>query len=140
MPPSRRGWDTGRSVYRSEDTGTTGGVYLESGGRTVTNDGIVVTSSEPALDEPVNAALRLTAYPSPVAEEATLTYTLAAPGPVDLRIYDVLGREVARFDEAWRPAGTHRVAWAPGSLPAGIYVARLTAGTAHAVRLLTRVR
>jgi hypothetical protein len=46
---------------------------------------------------------------------------------VDLRVYDVLGREVARLVDGERTAGPHTVQWNAGSLPSGVYICRLGA-------------
>lgn len=65
--------------------------------------------------------LRLDAsWPNPTPGPAHLSYELPAPGRVVVRIVDVLGREIARPEDAHRTAGRHHViiqtgAWAPGT-------------------------
>lgn len=66
----------------------------------------------------------------PVDGHAVMSYTLARGGQAVIRVYDVSGRLVRRFEES-RPAGTYRVAW-DGRLddgrrvPSGIYFYRVT--------------
>jgi hypothetical protein len=69
-----------------------------------------------------------------------LTFTLAAPGPVRLAVYDVLGREVTVLVEGVRSAGRHEVAFDGSALPGGVYLVRLNSGGSAATRALTLVR
>jgi hypothetical protein len=63
-----------------------------------------------------------------------LRFDLPEPARVDLRVYDVAGREVARAVSGEWAAGTHAVRWqardAGGrALEAGVYFSRLRAET-----------
>ena len=51
------------------------------------------------------------AYPNPFTEQTTLHFRLAAPGPVRLAVYDVLGRRVRVLHDDPLPAGEHRITW-----------------------------
>ena len=84
------------------------------------------------------AALRvaesLTAFPNPAASTATLRFALAEAGEATLVIYDALGREVAR-PVGGAVDGVVEARIDAGALPAGLYVARLTAdGRTETVR------
>jgi hypothetical protein len=48
---------------------------------------------------------------------------------VDLRVYDVLGREVAVLVNGVQTAGTHSVTFNASSLATGVYMYRLTSGS-----------
>ena len=65
---------------------------------------------------------------------------LPAAARVRLSVYDVLGREVAVLVDGEQAAGTHAAELRGGSLAAGLYVVRLTAGDATLVRRVTRTR
>ena len=67
--------------------------------------------------------------PNPVSEDgATLSFTLAAPGPASLTVLDLLGRPVAQLlPTTPLAAGTHAVRLAPGALAPGTYLLRLAA-------------
>ncbi len=67
-------------------------------------------------------------YPNPFNAQTTMGYALAEPTMVDLRIYDLLGRQVAVLEQGIRETGTHEIHWAPENLAAGIYFLRLQAG------------
>lgn len=79
-------------------------------------------------------------HPNPFHATTTLTYSLAEAGPVSLRVFDLLGREVDRLDVGVRLAGRHEVRMDGAALPSGVYIVRLeTRGSAHVQRLvLTR--
>jgi hypothetical protein len=70
----------------------------------------------------------LAATPNPSSGLPQFTFELPQAADVRLALYDVLGREVAVVVAGARGAGTHNVT--PSEpLPAGVYVARLVAGT-----------
>ncbi|NBC17377.1 MAG: T9SS type A sorting domain-containing protein, partial [Bacteroidetes bacterium] len=84
-------------------------------------------------------------YPNPFNPQTTIRYTLAQPGAVTLRIYDVRGRLVRTLADARRPAGTYAVRWdgrdAQGQpVASGAYVYQLRAGTQQRTRQLVLVR
>ena len=69
-------------------------------------------------------------YPNPFNPAATIAYSLTSDARVQLKIYDVLGREVARLVDAPQSAGRHEVVFDGSSLPTGVYLYRLEAGSA----------
>lgn len=81
------------------------------------------------------------AHPNPFGTAATLSYTLAEPANVSLRVYDVLGREVAVLVEPRDHApGHYEVALDGARLAAGTYVCVLEVGDARHTRVVTRSR
>jgi hypothetical protein len=44
---------------------------------------------------------------------------------VTLKIYNLLGQEVATLVDELKPMGEHQVQWQAGDLPSGVYVYRL---------------
>ncbi|MFK7844021.1 MAG: S8 family serine peptidase [Rhodothermales bacterium] len=50
-------------------------------------------------------------YPNPATSEVTIRFTLPQTGTVDLAVFDMLGREVKRLDQATKVAGAHTVQW-----------------------------
>ncbi|MDT7856558.1 chondroitinase-B domain-containing protein [Rubrivirga sp. S365] len=67
-------------------------------------------------------------YPNPTLERATVPVRLAAAGHVAVRVYDVLGREVAVLVDGPVAAGEHRLAWDAARVPAGRYLVVAQAG------------
>lgn len=75
----------------------------------------------------------LPGFPNPFHSATTIRYVLDEPASVDVRVYDVAGREVAVLAESTsRSAGTHSVVWnGVGNsgilLQSGLYYVRLNA-------------
>ena len=64
-------------------------------------------------------------YPNPFNPRTTISYALPAASQVDLRIYDLLGREVARLVSGEQAAGYHEAVWEAGRFASGVYVYRM---------------
>ena len=79
-------------------------------------------------------------YPNPFNPTTMITYTLPEARPVTLRVYNVLGQEVARFNEGVREAGRHQVRFDASQLSAGVYVYVLEAGDFKAMRRMVLLK
>ena len=66
-------------------------------------------------------------FPNPFNPSTVIRYSLPADARVTLRVFDVLGREIATLVDARVPAGSHSVSWNAGSVGSGVYFARLRA-------------
>jgi photosystem II stability/assembly factor-like uncharacterized protein len=71
------------------------------------------------------AGLRV--WPNPVSAGSRVHYELERDSAVQLDLYDVQGRLVARVDEGWRGAGRHSVDFGDWDLVGGVYFLRLEA-------------
>ncbi len=67
-------------------------------------------------------------YPNPFNPSTTLQFSLAARQFVSLKIYDVLGKEVAAIVNDELPAGTYSRTWNASAMPSGVYFSTLKAG------------
>ena len=70
-------------------------------------------------------------FPNPFNPLTHISYSLPTDGVVDLRVYDMLGREVALLDRQQRRPGRYQVVWngrtdSGHPVPSGVYFARLT--------------
>ena len=84
-------------------------------------------------------------FPNPFHESATLRYTLAGHGHVQISVHDVLGRQVRTLRTDVQPAGSHEVMWdgadAAGRLvAAGLYIVVVRTGGAVETRAIMRTR
>ena len=105
---------------------------------TILDPGTPVTDPDP-FSRPVDYALNAP-YPNPFNSTAMIEYVVPRAGRVSLRIYDMLGREVAALvDDEW-PAGTHRIAWQADRAASGTYFVRMQSGEFNAVRKLQLIR
>lgn len=66
-------------------------------------------------------------YPNPFNPTTQIKYSVKEDGLVLLKVYDVLGKEVASLVNEEQQAGTHTVTFDAGSLASGIYFYTITA-------------
>jgi hypothetical protein len=64
-------------------------------------------------------------YPNPFNPSTTIEYKLEKESFVELKIYDVLGREVEKLISGTQNAGTHKVQFKANNLASGIYFASI---------------
>ncbi|HEX2960857.1 MAG TPA: T9SS type A sorting domain-containing protein [Ignavibacteriales bacterium] len=64
-------------------------------------------------------------YPNPFNPSTTISYNMPYSGHVELKVYDMLGKEVMNVFSGEKPAGIHKTNINAASLPSGIYVCRI---------------
>ena len=67
-------------------------------------------------------------YPNPFNPTTNLQYSIEKPGHVSLRVYDLLGREVAVLVNGEKAAGTYHETFNATGFASGVYYYRLTTG------------
>lgn len=67
-------------------------------------------------------------YPNPFNPITTIQYTLAEAGNVSVKVYDILGRQIAVLEEGAKFAGEHSVVWNAVNIPSGAYIYRIRTG------------
>ncbi len=67
----------------------------------------------------------LTAYPNPFNPSTTISWQSPVGSWQTLKIYDVLGNEVATLVDEYKPAGSYEVEWNASGLPSGVYFYQL---------------
>lgn len=67
-------------------------------------------------------------YPNPFNPSTTIEYSIPKDAAVSLKIYDVLGKEVATLVNDQKSAGTYILNWNASNFSSGLYFYRLTAG------------
>ncbi|GAB2944694.1 glycoside hydrolase family 10 protein [Hymenobacter coalescens] len=68
------------------------------------------------------------AFPNPFGESTQLSFRLSTAGDASVQVYDLTGCLVSRLAQGPHAAGRHTVTLRAGTLPAGLYVIRLTTG------------
>ncbi|MGE5680954.1 MAG: T9SS type A sorting domain-containing protein, partial [Bacillota bacterium] len=96
-------------------------VYLHQTTRIITN---VKKENNPSVK-----SYWLSAYPNPFNPVTTLQFNIPVAGQVELKIYDLLGKEVTMLVNEEMKAGNYKVQFNASSLPSGIYLCRMSAGT-----------
>jgi len=79
-------------------------------------------------------------YPNPFRGQTTLGYSLPEPTPVQLVVFDMLGREVARLVQGVQQAGMHEVVFDAQKLPSGVYMYRLETPAQVLTRTMMQLR
>ncbi len=64
-------------------------------------------------------------YPNPFNASTRLTYNIAKPGLVTLKLFDITGRQVRVLEDGNRQAGRYEYILDAGDLAAGVYLVRL---------------
>ncbi len=100
-------------------------------------DGIIDTSIIPTSVTDIGANETIRApnkfylsqnYPNPFNPSTTITYSIPQNQRVTLKVFDVLGNEVATLVNEEKPAGNYEVNFNAGDLASGIYFYKLQAG------------
>ena len=100
----------------------------------VTLEDVVTSISHGYSPKPEKLILKQN-YPNPFNPTTKIEYTIPDVGIslikslVQLKIYDVLGREVVTLVNESKPAGTYSVIWNAVGMPGGIYFYRLQTGS-----------
>ncbi|MFN3426676.1 MAG: T9SS type A sorting domain-containing protein [Candidatus Thermochlorobacter sp.] len=68
-------------------------------------------------------------YPNPFNPSTVIGFTLPVASEVSLKVYDMLGREVATLVEGRQAAGQYQVPFTATGLASGVYFYRLQAGS-----------
>ncbi len=102
---------------------------FNTGGISVYKEGGVVEVEENNSNsiEEMNYSLSQN-YPNPFNPSTTISYQIPNAGNVSLKVYDVLGREVAVLVEEYKNAGTYSTNFNGSGLSSGVYIYRLEAG------------
>ncbi len=67
-------------------------------------------------------------YPNPFNPSTTIRYDVAKESQVEIKVYDILGSEVAILVNERKPAGTYRVEFDASKFSSGVYFFKMTAG------------
>ncbi|NUN68476.1 MAG: VCBS repeat-containing protein [Bacteroidetes bacterium] len=120
--------------YRYVDRSLSSGRYAYRL-KQIDRDGKFEYSQE--VEVSVTAPVRFTLdqnYPNPFNPATRITYQLVSAGNTTLKVYDMLGKEVAVLVNGHRTAGEYSVDFNASALPSGIYFYTLRSGTSTQTR------
>jgi carboxypeptidase T len=121
------------------DTGLRGDGFYFDDLRVVDYRDTVVTGAEEDHSVPLSFSLEQN-YPNPFNPATRIEFQIREAGHVSLKIFDVLGREVATLVNEAREPGSYKVSWDASNVGSGVYFYRLTAGSNTATRKLLLMR
>jgi hypothetical protein len=67
-------------------------------------------------------------YPNPFNSSTTIRYSIPRTERITLKVYNLMGQEVAILDDGRRAGGMHDIHWNADGFPSGMYIYRLNAG------------
>lgn len=79
-------------------------------------------------------------YPNPFNPATTINFSLSSRSNVSLKVYDIIGREVATLVNGVIEVGTHTVNFDGANLASGMYFYTLTAGNFTATKKMMLVK
>jgi hypothetical protein len=102
-------------------------------------DGLLTGVAERTKDIPETFLLRQN-YPNPFNPSTTIEYELPQESYVELKVFDILGREVETLVHGKEMPGVHRVPWRAVDFSSGVYFYRLTVGSVIVTKKLLLLR
>ncbi len=118
LPDSIRGKLIGEDVYLNVHTGAFPGGEIRG---EFTFNGNTITAVE-RISEQVPGAFGLEQnYPNPFNPSTTIAFDLPQGADVSLKVFNLLGQEVAVVLNDFRSAGSYRVEFDARTLPSGVY-------------------
>jgi hypothetical protein len=79
-------------------------------------------------------------FPNPFNPKTTISYNLSETGQVSLRIYNVLGTQVATLIEEYKSSGNHSVVWNAENEPSGVYYFQMNVNGKLATRKMVLLK
>jgi len=86
----------------------------------------VITSIENTKEDRMPTDFSISNYPNPFNPETTINYTLPESGNIQVKIFDVLGRELKTLVNEFSASGSHSVKWDGSNYSSGIYFCSIT--------------
>lgn len=102
--------------------------------------GQVITSVNDIANQVPLEFLLYQNYPNPFNPVTQISYALPEPSHVVLKVFDVLGREVATLVDGYKEAGYYEATWDATNVPSGVYFYKLTAGSYTRVKKMILMR
>lgn len=79
-------------------------------------------------------------YPNPFNPVTTIKYSIAVASPVLLKVYNIVGQEVATVVNTVQPAGNYSVSFDASRLASGVYLYKLQSGSLTSVKKMMLIK
>ena len=132
-------WSEPEFIQDYSDNITIGSYILDSdniylSGGFFTSGGLILKTSDAALPVKSDLLVSPTAftlgqnYPNPFNPSTKINYSIPQSSNIIMKVFDILGREVATLVNEEKPSGEYEVEFSGSNLPSGIYFYQLKAG------------
>lgn len=124
--------DVGHQVFRFVITAPGVHNYFCTPHRNMGMIGTITATAVNSVDDEINPPEKFQLsqnYPNPFNPTTSLQYAIGSRQFVTLKVYDLLGKEVATLVNEERLAGRYKVEFNGSNLPSGIYFYELKAGS-----------
>jgi hypothetical protein len=128
----------GRTLYFVSTHERDLGVYMSR--MVVDENGDTVTTGVTSAPSTAHGDELMQNWPNPFNASTWITFRLAKPGPVCIRLYDVLGREVLVHQYPFLHPGEHRVFLHQEGLATGVYLCLLVTESSNLCRKILAVK
>jgi Secretion system C-terminal sorting domain len=115
-------------TYAYADANISSGTYAYRL-KQIDNDGTYKYSSETEVTISIPKVLSLANYPNPFNPSTMISYQVPNSSHVNLRVFDVLGREVATLVNEVKSAGAYKAMFNASNFSSGVYFYQLNAGS-----------
>lgn len=103
-------------------------------------DGIINSVYDDKVKEHSKAFLLSQNYPNPFNPETKISFTLSHKAFVELKVYDLLGREIITLFKVELDEGVYQKTFNAATLPAGVYFYRLVSGSSSEARKMLVIK
>ncbi|MCM2339459.1 MAG: T9SS type A sorting domain-containing protein [Burkholderiales bacterium] len=97
-------------------------------GRQIIVSPVVTTAVEEETATPTDFKLEQN-YPNPFNPSTTINYSLPTAGFVTLKVYDIIGREIAELVKEEKAAGLYQAKFDATGLASGMYIYKISTGS-----------
>jgi photosystem II stability/assembly factor-like uncharacterized protein len=104
-------------------------VWAVGDGGTILHRNSIPTGVQQSSGSVIKEFTLLQNYPNPFNPSTTINYRIPRSGFVTLKVYDILGKEVATLVNEEKPAGSYEIEFSADKLPSGVYYYQLKTGS-----------
>jgi hypothetical protein len=79
-------------------------------------------------------------YPNPFNPSTTIHYSIPNSQFITLKVYDILGKEIATLVNEYKIAGNYEVVFNASNLPSGMYIYRLQGQNVNLVKKMMLIK
>lgn len=99
----------------------------------------MTTSNEEELSKTLQIKLNQN-YPNPFNPSTTISFELLESGSVSLKVFNILGQEIASLVNGKLRSGIHAISFDASNFPSGVYIYQLTSSSASLTKKMLLIK